>query len=119
MNKNTNKTGEIKQIIGPVVDVYFDGELPEIYSALWTKKQSGETVVLEVEQQLPGNIVRTVAMGATDGLRRGMTVNASGKGISVPVGAGTLGRIMDVLGRPIDDAGDIPCEERREIHQNA
>ena len=119
MNKNTNKTGEIKQIIGPVVDVYFDGELPEIYSALWTKKQSGETVVLEVEQQLPGNIVRTVAMGATDGLRRGGQVENTGGPISVPVGPKTLGRVFNVLGEPVDGGKSAETDKFSPIHRPA
>src|SRR3989338_8139057 len=116
--------GKIVQCIGAVVDIEFPrDQMPGIYEALQLADTGSSTaeagLTFEVEQQLGDGVVRTIAMGSSDGLRRGMAVNASGKGISVPVGAGTLGRIMDVLGRPIDDAGDIPCEERREIHQNA
>ena len=116
--------GKIVQCIGAVVDIEFPrDQMPKVYEALQLADVGSSTaeagLTFEVEQQLGDGVVRTIAMGSSDGLRRGMAVNASGKGISVPVGAGTLGRIMDVLGRPIDDAGDIPCEERREIHQNA
>src|SRR3989339_111775 len=116
--------GKIVQCIGAVVDIEFPrDQMPKVYEALTLADAGSSTaeagLTFEVEQQLGDGVVRTIAMGSSDGLRRGMAVNASGKGISVPVGAGTLGRIMDVLGRPIDDAGDIPCEERREIHQNA
>jgi len=76
-------------------------------------------LTLEVQQQIGDGVVRTIAMGSSDGLRRGMAVTNTGSQITVPVGAGTLGRIMDVLGRPIDDAGDVKCEERRSIHQKA
>ena len=116
--------GKIVQCIGAVVDIEFPrDQMPGIYEALQLADVGSSTaeagLTFEVEQQLGDGVVRTIAMGSSDGLRRGMAVNASGKGISVPVGSGTLGRIMDVLGRPIDDIGPIKCEERREIHQKA
>jgi len=116
--------GKIVQCIGAVVDIEFPrDQMPKVYEAL-KLADTGSTVVeagltFEVEQQLGDGVVRTIAMGSSDGLRRGMPVNATGKGIDIPVGTGTLGRIMDVLGRPIDDAGEIKCDERREIHQKA
>jgi len=116
--------GKIVQCIGAVVDIEFPrDQMPRVYEALYLADAGSSTaeagLTFEVEQQLGDGVVRTIAMGSSDGLRRGMVVNSTGKGISVPVGTGTLGRIMDVLGRPIDDAGEIPCEERREIHQAA
>ena len=116
--------GKIVQCIGAVVDIEFPrDQMPKVYEALQLADVGTSTaevgLTFEVEQQLGDGVVRTIAMGSSDGLRRGMLVNASGKGISVPVGSGTLGRIMDVLGRPIDDVGEIACTERREIHQKA
>jgi len=109
--------GTIVQCIGAVVDVQFPRDaMPKIYDAL---ELEGAELVLEVQQQLGDGVVRTIALGSSDGLRRGMQVTNSGKGIAVPVGHGTLGRIMDVLGRPIDEAGPIQCDERRVIHQKA
>lgn len=117
--------GSVVQCIGAVVDIQFprDG-MPKVYEALTLDASEEHELVeagltFEVQQQLGDGIVRTIAMGSSDGVRRGMKVNASGKGISVPVGPGTLGRIMDVLGRPIDEVGPIACEEHREIHQPA
>src|SRR5487761_1935817 len=116
--------GKIVQCIGAVVDIEFPRDkMPKVYEAL-TLADAGNSVAeagltFEVEQQLGDGVVRTIAMGSSDGLRRGMLVNSTGKGITVPVGTGTLGRIMDVLGRPIDEAGEIKCDERREIHQKA
>lgn len=110
--------GKIIQIIGSVVDVEFPhGHVPKIYDAL--KLISGGELVLEVQQQLGDGIVRSIAMGSSDGLRRGLEVINSGKAISVPVGKETLGRIMDVLGNPIDEIGPIIAAETRPIHQNA
>jgi len=116
--------GKIVQCIGAVVDIEFPRDhMPKVYDAL--KLQAGADTIaevgltFEVQQQLGDGVVRTIAMGSSDGLQRGMAVINTGSPISVPVGAGTLGRIMDVLGRPIDDAGEIPCEERRPIHANA
>ncbi|HTD29668.1 MAG TPA: F0F1 ATP synthase subunit beta [Xanthomonadaceae bacterium] len=109
--------GKIVQIIGAVVDVEFAREsVPRIYDALTV---DGTDITLEVQQQLGDGIVRTIALGSTDGLRRNLIANNTGKAISVPVGTGTLGRIMDVLGRPIDEAGPIDCTERWEIHREA
>jgi F-type H+-transporting ATPase subunit beta len=108
-----------------VVDIQFPRDkMPNIYDAL-TLVDSGEKsfaekgLTFEVQQQIGDGVVRAIAMGASDGLRRGMEVASTGKPISVPVGPATLGRIMDVLGRPIDDAGPIATEERRAIHQPA
>ncbi|HMV63682.1 MAG TPA: F0F1 ATP synthase subunit beta [Rhodocyclaceae bacterium] len=109
--------GTIVQCIGAVVDVQFPRDaMPKVYDALTLE---GAELVLEVQQQLGDGVVRTIALGSSDGLRRGMLVSNTGKGIAVPVGHGTLGRIMDVLGRPIDEAGPIECDERRVIHQKA
>ncbi|MGZ8256150.1 MAG: F0F1 ATP synthase subunit beta [Gallionella sp.] len=116
--------GKIVQSIGAVVDIEFPRDkMPKIYDAL-TLAASTSTVVeagltFEVQQQLGDGVVRTIAMGSSDGLQRGMLVNNTNSPITVPVGTGTLGRIMDVLGRPIDDAGEIKCEERRSIHAKA
>jgi F-type H+-transporting ATPase subunit beta len=117
--------GNIVQCIGPVVDIQFPRDsMPNIYDAL-TLVESGEKsfvekgLTFEVQQQIGDGVVRAIAMGASDGLRRGMEVASTGKAISVPVGPATLGRIMDVLGRPIDDAGPIATQERRAIHQPA
>jgi F-type H+-transporting ATPase subunit beta len=117
-------SGTIVQCIGAVVDIQFPrDQLPKIYEALTVGDEGSSFVekglTLEVQQQLGDGVVRTIALGSSDGLRRGMKVTRTGAPISVPVGAGTLGRIMDVLGRPIDEAGPIPHEERRSIHQNA
>ncbi|MCC2645032.1 MAG: atpD [Burkholderiales bacterium] len=110
--------GKIIQIIGAVVDVEFPhNNVPKIYDAL--KLKSGGALVLEVQQQLGDGIVRAIAMGSSDGLQRGLEVINTGNPISVPVGTATLGRIMDVLGNPIDEAGPIQTEELRAIHQNA
>jgi F-type H+-transporting ATPase subunit beta len=118
-------TGSIVQSIGAVVDIEFprDG-MPLVYDALVleadpTNKLVEQGLTFEVQQQLGDGVVRTIAMGSSDGLKRGMKVRGTGEGIKVPVGAATLGRIMDVLGRPIDEAGPIKTEERRLIHQAA
>jgi len=117
MTQNTAQ-GKITQIIGAVVDVEFPrNDVPKVYDAL--KLKSGGALVLEVQQQLGDGIVRAIAMGSSDGLQRGLDVINTGKPISVPVGTATLGRIMDVLGNPIDEAGPIQTEELRAIHQNA
>src|SRR5690625_7797441 len=112
--------GTIAQCIGAVVDIQFPRDsIPNIHDALMLKDDSSEVaekgLTFEVQQQLGDGIVRTIAMGSSDGLRRGMAVSNSGAPISVPVGTGTLGRIMDVLGRPIDERGQIgraSCRER-------
>ena len=114
-------TGTVVQVIGAVVDVEFPQDaVPQVYDAL---KIVGEGpcngLVLEVQQQLGGGVVRTIAMGSSDGLRRGLEVVNSGSPITVPVGTATLGRIMNVLGEPIDEAGPIGEEERYVIHRTA
>jgi F-type H+-transporting ATPase subunit beta len=116
--------GSIVQCIGAVIDVEFPrGHMPKIYDALTVdgggNKRVEEGLTLEVEQQLGDGVVRCIALGSSDGLVRGMKVLNTGAPISVPVGTATLGRIMDVLGRPIDEAGPIGTEERRSIHQSA
>jgi len=110
--------GRITQVIGAVVDVQFDGALPAILNALETTNQGGR-LVLEVAQHLGESTVRTIAMDTTEGLVRGQEVNDTGLAIAVPVGAGTLGRIMNVIGEPVDEAGPIPHTERRPIHAAA
>src|SRR5215218_4013658 len=109
-------TGRITQVIGAVVDVQFDGHLPEILNALETDNQ-GNRLVLEVAQQLGESTVRCIAMDTSEGLVRGQPVADTGAPIAVPVGAVTLGRIMNVIGEPVDDAGPVPAEARRPIHQ--
>jgi len=117
--------GTIVQSIGAVIDIEFSREaMPNIYDALVLEDSAAGGLVekgltFEVEQQLGDGIVRCIALGSSDGLRRGMKVKGTGAPISVPVGKGTLGRIMDVLGRPIDEAGPIKSQERRSIHQLA
>ena len=111
-------TGRISQVIGAVVDVEFDGELPAILNALETDNQ-GTRLVLEVAQHLGQNTVRTIAMDATEGLVRGDAVTDTGNPISVPVGPGTLGRIMNVIGEPIDERGAIKTKTMAPIHKPA
>ncbi len=119
MEKEKNNIGLIKQVVGAVVDVSFPGDLPSIYTALEVSLTNGSKLVLEVQQHTGFGVVRTIAMGTTDGLRRGDKVLNTGKGISVPVGEGTLGRILNVLGEPIDDAGEIKGDKLYEIHRPA
>ena len=110
-------SGRIVQIIGAVIDVEFPrDQVPSVYEAL---KVVGAETTLEVQQQLGDGVVRSIAMGSTEGLKRGLDVTSTGKAISVPVGKATLGRIMDVLGNPIDEAGPIGEEEQWEIHRAA
>ncbi len=110
-------SGTIVQIIGAVVDVEFPRDsVPKLYDALKIKETE---TTLEVQQQLGDGVVRTIALGSTDGLKRGLNVDNTGKAISVPVGKKTLGRIMDVLGNPIDRKGDVGAEEHWEIHRDA
>lgn len=110
-------SGKIVQIIGAVIDVEFPRDsMPKVYEAL-TVEEAGLT--LEVQQQLGDGVVRTIAMGGTDGLKRGMATAATGAPISVPVGKATLGRIMDVLGNPVDEVGPIGEEQRYAIHRKA
>lgn len=109
--------GKIVQCIGAVVDVEFPrDDLPKVYEAL---NMEGNSLVLEVQQQLGDGIVRTIALGSSDGLRRGMSVKRTGSGITVPVGEATLGRIMDVLGNPIDERGPIETDHKAVIHREA
>ena len=109
--------GKIVQCIGAVIDVEFPRDsIPKIYDAL---VMDGSELTLEVQQQLGDGIVRTICLGSSDGLRRGLTVKNTGLPITVPVGAATLGRIMDVLGNPIDEAGPVSSEHKRAIHQLA
>src|SRR3989339_1110957 len=103
--------GTISQIIGVVVDVTFEEKLPEIFSALTIKTTTSQTVVLEVQQHIGSNTVRTIAMGSTDGLARGQEVLDTGKPISVPVGPGTLGRMFNVVGETIDNKGEVKTEK--------
>ncbi|UIF86132.1 F0F1 ATP synthase subunit beta [Cupriavidus sp. UYPR2.512] len=117
--------GNIVQCIGAVVDIEFPRDaMPKVYDALVLEDSNDASfaekgLTFEVQQQLGDGVVRTIALGSSDGLRRGMAVKSTGAPISVPVGQGTLGRIMDVLGRPIDEAGPIASDERRAIHQKA
>ncbi|MDR0528862.1 MAG: F0F1 ATP synthase subunit beta [Zoogloeaceae bacterium] len=117
--------GSVVQCIGAVVDIQFPrDEMPKVYDALMLDASSEHDnlekgLTFEVQQQLGDGVVRTIALGASDGLKRGMRVNNTGAPISVPVGHGTLGRIVDVLGRPIDEAGPIASDEKRAIHAEA
>src|ERR1700675_2858181 len=113
-----NAVGKITQVIGAVVDVQFEGDLPAILNALETKN-GGNRLVLEVAQHLGESTVRTIAMDTSEGLVRGQDVTDTGEPIAVPVGAGTLGRIINVVGDPVDEAGPVPHQERRAIHQDA
>ena len=110
--------GQIRQVTGAVVDVQFDGHLPQILNALETENQGGR-LVLEVAQHLGENTVRTIAMDSTEGLVRGRRVIDTGEPIAVPVGDKTLGRIMNVIGEPVDEAGPIDTDKKRAIHQDA
>ena len=113
-----NAKGKITQVIGAVVDVQFDDQLPEILNALNTDN-NGRTLVLEVAQHLGENTVRTIAMDASEGLVRGQEVTDTGGPISVPVGNATLGRILNVVGEPVDEQGPVEASETRAIHQPA
>ncbi len=113
-----NSIGTITQIIGAVVDVHFDGELPSILSALHVD-DAGRTLVLEVAQQLGENVVRTIAMDTTDGLVRGTQAVDTGEPIMMPVGPETLGRILNVIGEPVDERGPIQTNRRSPIHRSA
>ena len=113
-----NKTGKITQLIGAVIDVSFEGELPEIYTALEVNNK-GNKLILEVAQHLGESKVRTIAMDSTEGLKRGDAVIDTGAPISVPVGPETLGRIINVIGQPIDEKGDVKTKEKWPIHRQA
>ena len=111
------ETGQVVEIIGAVIDVKFPREsMPKVYDAL---KVDESDLTLEVQQQIGDGIVRTIAMGSTDGLKRGLSVNNTGAPINVPVGEKTLGRIMNVLGEPVDNAGEIKTEKTMPIHRPA
>ncbi|HTT09546.1 MAG TPA: F0F1 ATP synthase subunit beta [Burkholderiaceae bacterium] len=118
-------TGTIVQCIGAVVDVEFPREeMPRVYDALILEPDASNKLVeqgltFEIQQQLGDGVVRTIALGSSDGIRRGMKVRSTGEGIKVPVGPGVLGRVMDILGRPIDERGPIQSDELREIHRAA
>ena len=117
LNKNE---GLITQIIGPVIDVEFaQGELPEIYNALKIYKEDGSYIVAEVQQMLGSNRVRTVAMSSTDGLKRGMKVENTGEPIKIPVGKAILGRILNVVGEPVDNEGPIETNDYLPIHRES
>ncbi|HUJ01550.1 MAG TPA: F0F1 ATP synthase subunit beta [Usitatibacter sp.] len=124
MSSNPIVQGKIVQCIGAVIDIQFPREhIPKVYDALQLVEEgqsfAEKGLTFEVEQQLGDGIVRTIAMGSSDGLRRGMNVRNTGAPISVPVGPATLGRVMDVLGRPIDERGPVSAGERRSIHAEA
>ena len=114
----SNKSGKITQVIGAVVDVQFEGNLPAILNALETTN-GGNRLVLEVAQHLGESTVRTIAMDTSEGLTRGQEVIDTGAPISVPVGIETLGRIINVVGEPVDEAGPVVTKEKRAIHQDA
>jgi F-type H+-transporting ATPase subunit beta len=118
MTTPANQNGRITQVIGAVVDVQFEGALPAILNALETSNQ-GNRLVLEVAQHLGESTVRTIAMDTSEGLVRGQEVTDTGKPIAVPVGAGLLGRIINVIGEPVDEAGPVTFVERRPIHADA
>ena len=118
MNAPTKITGKVTQVIGAVVDVHFDGELPAILNALETMNGNNR-LVLEVAQHLGESTVRTVAMDSTEGLVRGQEVKDTGSAITIPVGPATLGRIINVIGEPIDEAGPVKGVEMRPIHADA
>src|ERR1700742_1766861 len=113
---SANNIGQVTQVIGAVVDVKFEGELPPILNALETTN-NGNPLVLEVAQHLGESAVRCIAMDISEGLTRGQEVTDTGQPISVPVGEATLGRIMNVLGEPVDEAGPVKGEALRAIHQ--
>ena len=114
----TNVVGKVTQVIGAVVDVQFSDHLPAILNALETDN-NGNRLILEVAQHLGENTVRAIAMDATEGLVRGQAVSDTGAPISVPVGNATLGRILNVVGDPVDEGGPVSAEETRPIHQPA
>jgi len=115
----SNAIGRVTQVMGAVVDVRFDGDIPAILNALTIKRPDGRTLVLEVAQHLGENTVRTIAMDATEGLVRGAETIDTGAPITVPVGPGTLGRIMNVLGEPIDERGPVKSTMSLPIHRSA
>jgi F-type H+-transporting ATPase subunit beta len=120
MTEVSTKVGKISQVIGPVLDVKFEpGHLPPIYNALKVTREDGSEIIVEVAQHLGENTVRAVAMDTTDGLRRGMPAEDTGEFITTPVGDATLGRILNVVGDPVDERGPVEAQERWEIHREA
>ena len=117
----TDNYGKITQVIGPVVDIAFEGEVsrPPIYTALSVDRPDGSPLILEVEQHIGENTVRCVAMDSTDGLKRGTRVNNLGRPISVPTGNQVKGRLLNVIGQPIDHLKPLQEGARRAIHQPA
>src|SRR5512135_766050 len=114
--------GKIVQIVGPVVDVEFPGEVPTIYNALTVEyKVNGQPVklTLEVQQHLGDRWVRTISMAGTEGLKRGVDVTDTGGPMSMPVGDGVMGRVFDVTGRPVDERGPVTADKRYPIHRDA
>src|SRR3954453_24069470 len=118
MANTPNVTGKVTQVIGAVVDVQFEGDLPAILNALETKNH-GNRLVLEVAQHLGESTVRTIAMDSTEGLVRGQNVTDTGAPISVPGGPELLARIINVIGQPVDEAGPVNASLTRAIHQEA
>src|SRR5215472_45090 len=119
---NNGNKGKIVQVIGPVVDVEFPGHLPAIYNALtldFTVQGQTTKLILEVQQHLGDNWVRTVAMSSTEGLKRGIEVVDTGKAISMPVGDAVMGRVFDVTGNPVDERGPVTAEKFYPIHRPA
>ena len=111
--------GEISQVIGPVVDVYFESaenNLPNIYDALEIKRDTGEVLIVECQQHIGENTVRTIAMDSTDGLRRGMKVKTTGAPIKMPKGDSVRGRLLNVIGDAIDNIGSVTKSDGRQIH---
>src|SRR5262245_60295022 len=118
MQNQVNTEGRITQVTGAVVDVQFDGDLPPILNAFHTENE-GKRLVLDVAQHLGENTVRTIAMDTTDGLVRGQKVSDTGAPIMVPVGPETLGRIINVVGEPVDERGPVPSKKTLPIHREA
>lgn len=118
-SQSNNNIGIVTQVIGPVVDVKFADQVPSIFNALTVKLNEKETITLEVQQQLPNKVVRTISMSSTDGLKRGTEVVDSGEPILVPVGNTTLGRMFNVLGEPIDGKEAPKAEEKYSLHRHA
>ena len=122
VERHTAGEGHIVRIVGPVVDVKFEGQVPAIYNALTVEADTPMghvSTILEVESQLPGGVVRTVAMSSTDGLIRGITATDTGGPMTMPVGPGTLGRIWNVLGKPVDGKEMPEVEDYYPIHHPA
>ena len=111
-----SKVGKVKQVIGAVVDVQFEGSLPEIYNSLELKRENGDILVMEVQQHLGEDSVRCIAMDGTEGLVRGMAVTDTGRAISMPVGEGINGRLFNVTGDPIDGLPAVSKVNGRPIH---